>query len=172
MEKTVPLTWIDACVNEQNIGHRVVVVGGSETGTETGMHLAEKGHEVQVLTRKPYIAYDASPVHGITCAREQHTPWGLPLMTAAWELIPGFHGITCATTVEVGRDYVIYLDKNGENQRLDCDSVVLCAGMRPLQEEAMSFADLGIRCIIIGDCRKVSNIQRSVREGFAAACQF
>ena len=172
IEKSAPLTWIDACINEEKIGKNVIIVGGSETGTETGMHLAEKGHDVKVLTRKPYIAYDASPVHGITCAREQHTPWGLPLMIPAWDLIPGFTGITSAATVEIGKDYVIYQDKNGDLQKICADSVILCGGMKPCQDEAMKFAGLGIRCIIVGDCRKINNIQRSVREGFAAACQF
>ena len=71
---------------EAGLGHRVVVVGGSETGTETGMYLAEAGHQVTVLTRRPYLAQDAWCVHAYA------------LMKRRWEANPNFTGLTGAVT--------------------------------------------------------------------------
>ena len=42
----------DALLHEEKLGHRVVIIGGSDTGRETALHLARKGHEVTMLTRK------------------------------------------------------------------------------------------------------------------------
>lgn len=42
---------IDVFGHEKEMGKRVVIVGGSETGVETAMYLAETGHDVTVLTR-------------------------------------------------------------------------------------------------------------------------
>lgn len=38
--------------HEERLGHRVAVIGGSETGVETALYLALTGHKVTVLTRK------------------------------------------------------------------------------------------------------------------------
>lgn len=49
--------------NEAKLGHRCVVIGGSESGTEAGLYLAENGHEVTILTRSETLASDATPIH-------------------------------------------------------------------------------------------------------------
>lgn len=57
--------WLptDVYGHESELGPNVVVVGGSSTGVETGMHLAEKGHAVTVLTRSAMLAEDSNVVH-------------------------------------------------------------------------------------------------------------
>lgn len=42
----------DALLHEAELGHRIVVIGGADTGRETALHLAQKGHEVVMLTRQ------------------------------------------------------------------------------------------------------------------------
>ena len=50
-EGTKTMLCVDVYGHEAELPHEIVVIGGSETGTETGMHLAEKGHHVTVMTR-------------------------------------------------------------------------------------------------------------------------
>lgn len=38
--------------HEDELGHRVVVIGGADTGREAALHLARLGHEVTMVTRK------------------------------------------------------------------------------------------------------------------------
>lgn len=49
-----PHVWLadDAMCNEEELGLRVVVVGGGTTGRETAIHLAQNGHKVTMLTRQ------------------------------------------------------------------------------------------------------------------------
>ena len=42
----------DALRHSEELGHKVVVIGGADTGRETALCLAQKGHEVTMLTRK------------------------------------------------------------------------------------------------------------------------
>lgn len=145
--------------DHESLGRRVVVVGGSETGTETGMYLAENGHQVVVLTRQDRLAYDATPVHYVEMVRH------------AWEQLEGFSFITHATTTAIEKGVVTYRDVQGVEHRLECDDVVLAAGMRPRWEEAMRFHGTADRFFVIGDCHEVGSIHTSIRSAYGAASQ-
>lgn len=139
------------------LGRRVVVIGGSEIGTETGLYLAGEGHEVTVLTRQRQLAPESERVHYYTAFQQY------------WETQESFRYIlrAAATRVEAGK--VWYRDADGEEYALECDSVVACGGMKSAQEEALSFSGSGDEVFLIGDCDKVGNIQKAVRAGYSAA---
>jgi 2,4-dienoyl-CoA reductase-like NADH-dependent reductase (Old Yellow Enzyme family)/thioredoxin reductase len=145
--------------NEQKMGHKCVVVGGSESGTEVAMYLAENGHDTTVLTRGDILAPDATPIH----YRET--------MDEFYAELPNFHPILGATTTAIGDHYVEYVDAKGIPSRIECDSVVVLGGMRPLQEEAMEFFGIAEDTIMIGDCREVSNLHDCNRSAYAASVQ-
>jgi 2,4-dienoyl-CoA reductase-like NADH-dependent reductase (Old Yellow Enzyme family)/thioredoxin reductase len=145
--------------NEDKLGRKVVVVGGSESGVETALYLAENGHDVTVLSRKNVLAYDATPIH----YRET--------IVEFWQTLPNFHYIKNATTTETGGNFVKYIDKDGNQQAIQCDDVVVLGGMRPLQEEAMAFYGSANRMFMIGDCREIGSVRECNRTAFAAASQ-
>lgn len=141
------------------LGKRVVVVGGAETGTETGMYLVEKGHEVVVLTRQDRLAHDATPIHYVEMVRHE------------WEKLEGFHYVTRATTTAISKGKVTYRDADGAQKTIETDDIVLSGGMKPLHDEALKFYGTAERFFLVGDCREVGNVQTSIRTGFAAASQ-
>jgi len=152
-------TAVSVYGDHESLGRRVVVVGGSETGTETGMYLAENGHEVVVLTRQDRLAYDATPIHYVEMVRH------------AWQQLKNFSFITRATTVAIDRGAVTYLDPQGGDHRIECDGVVVAGGMRPRWDEAMRFYGSAERFFLIGDCNEVGSVHTSVRSAFGAASQ-
>lgn len=152
-------TPISVYGDHESLGKRVVVVGGSETGTETGMYLAENGHEVTVLTRQDRLAYDATPIHYVEMVRH------------AWEQLETFGFITNATATAIERGKVTYRDPAGAEHVLECDDVVLAGGMRPLYDEALEFYGTAGRFFMIGDCKEVGSVQTSIRTAYAAATQ-
>lgn len=141
------------------LGRRVVVVGGSQTGTETGMYLAENGHQVTVLTRQDRLASDATPVHYVEIVRD------------AWEAMDNFAYVTRATTTSIRPGQVTYRDAEGVEQTIEADDIVLCGGMAPLHDEALEFYGTAGRFFLIGDCSGVGSVQTCIRSGFAAASQ-
>lgn len=165
-------TCLDVYGHEDELGENVIVVGGSETGVETAMHLAERGHKVHILTRQKELAPDAGKLHGITMAFAENAEDGTEIMYAAWEL----YGDRLTWTLEaitqgVGPKGVVYTDRAGETHRLDADSVVISGGMRPLTEEALYYSGLSTQFMVIGDCEKPTNLQVNLRKAFGAAAR-
>ncbi len=143
--------------HERELGRRVVVVGGSESGTEAGLYLAENGHDVTILTRSNTLAADATPIHYRETIDEYY------------QTLEGIRYVEFATTTEINEGYVVYTDRNGDEQRVDCDSVVALGGMAPLQEEAMGLYGIAQETVMIGDCYEVGNLHTCNRMAWAAA---
>ena len=142
-----------------SLGRRVVGVGGSQTGTETGMFLAEHGHEVTVLTRQDRLASDATPIHYVEIVRE------------VWSELEGFSSITQATTTSLSPGCVTYRDAEGGERTIEADDIVLCGGMNPRLDEALAFYGSAPRFSLVGDCNGVGSVQTCIRSAFAAASQ-
>ena len=145
--------------NHESLGQRVVVVGGSETGTETGMYLAENGHDVTVLTRNVRLAYDATPIHYVEMVRH------------AWQQMKNFHFMTGVTTTRIEKGAVTYKGADGVEKTIEADDIVLSGGMQSRYDEALKFFGSADRFFVIGDCGEVGSVQTCVRTGFAAASQ-
>lgn len=138
-------------------GRRVVVVGGSESGTEAGLYLAENGHDATVITRQALMAPDATPIH----YRE--------VMDEYIAELSNFSTMKKAVTTETGEGYVEYLDKDGAKRRIECDDAAALGSMRPMQEEAMAFYGIARETYMIGDCREVGCVRDCTRLAFAVA---
>lgn len=166
-------TCLDVFGNEDKLGHRVVIVGASETGTETGIHLAQHGHEVYALTRRGEIAADASKLHGITMSWIEYNANANNALDfrprPEWDKYENFHGITGATTVEVGENFVRYIDSAGKEQTIECDSVIISGGMTPNIAEALSYSGSAKSFHAVGDCSNGKNLQVGMRQAYSAA---
>jgi len=144
------------------VGKNVVVVGGEQIGTETGMYLAGSGRNVTVLTKEKGLATDANKIY---------------LGWERWRFFKTFSYVTEATVKEISKEKVIYADAKGDEKSIQADSVVIYAGRRPRQEEAMGFYGSAGRFFMIGDCGgegdlvKIvqGNLRKSILSAFAAA---
>ncbi len=143
--------------HDQQLGHHVVVVGGSETGTETALYLAQQGHQVTLLSRRRRIADDAQFSHYYESLMDAlHSQTALTIITEA-------------TATAISGTCVTYQDKHGQAHTVACDSVVACGGMNALQREAMAFYGCADQYFAIGDCRQVGNIHTATRSAMVAA---
>ena len=146
---------LDTFGREAELGRRVVVVGGAETGVETGMYLAEAGHEVTVLTRSPYLAKNAWSVHAYS------------LMKRRWEQNPNFTGITGAAAQFISPGQVTY-QQDGALHTLECDSIVLSGGTTSRTAEALRYSSCSRQFFLIGDSSRPQNLQYCNRSALAA----
>lgn len=147
----------DAIMHKEKIGKNVVVIGGGEVGVETGMFLAQNGHEVTVVEMRDELAADTTVMHYRS------------MFSAAWEAIPTFHYVLNATAKEITADHVTYTDKGGVDHDLPADSVVLSVGMRSKSDEALSFYGTNPGFYMVGDCRKPGTIQTTNRSAYVTA---
>lgn len=143
--------------NEAAIGEKVVVIGGGQVGCETALHLAQQGKTVTILEMLPKILSDASASYRNRLTRNM-------------DYLPDtLIRITEARCSGIGDGFVTYLDKDGKEQKILCDAVVMAAGMRSRQAAALALFDSAYKLTMVGDCEKTGNVQKAVRAAFAAA---
>ncbi len=148
---------IDVYGREDSLAKKVVIIGGGEVGVETGMHLAELGHEVTVIEMLDKLASTAPPVHFWELFRE------------AWERLSDFHFVLNARCESIGDGKVTYTDAEGKKQTIEAGSVVLSVGMKPRNGLVMNFIGAAERVMAVGDCDRVGNIQKAIRSGYSIA---
>jgi 2,4-dienoyl-CoA reductase-like NADH-dependent reductase (Old Yellow Enzyme family)/thioredoxin reductase len=151
------MTALDAYSRYDELDEQVVIIGGGEIGVETGMYLTQKGRKVTVLEMRRLLAMDSTPIHYYS------------MLKVAWEACEGFVGITDARVDAISDRGVTYVDKEGATREVPGGSVVIAVGMKPRSEEALSLFLGGTKCYTIGDCHRVGNIQKVMRNAFGVA---
>ncbi len=147
----------DVFGKEDTLAKDVAVIGGGLTGTETGMHLASKGHRVTVLEKSHFLAKDRFFIHFWSSVK------------LAWEQLPNFSYVLQARFNGVTKDGVTYIDASGKEQSLKAGSVVIAAGMKAKDDLAFSFHGAGRRFYMVGDCKEAGGIENAVRTAFNIA---
>ena len=143
--------------HEKELGSRVVVVGGSETGVETAAYLAQCGHKVTVLTRGRVLAHDAQPVH----YREMFEEF--------WRELDNFDYHVEVTTESVYDGHVVFAGSDGVRHEIKADDVVLCGGMQPENKAALGFAQVVDYFRMVGDCCRVADVRAGTKAAYTAA---
>ncbi len=138
------------------IGHRVVVVGGSSAPTEAAIYLSQLGHEVTQLSRNAIVASDLNPIH-------QRAYFNLMARDFGVTEIHSVH----TTKIEAGK--VWYVDESGAEHSIECDDVLAAGGMAPNSEAAMAFYDAAPEFYSIGDCHSVGTMRTAIRDAYTLA---
>ena len=157
LDKPHVMVATESMIHPETVGHNVVVIGGGEVGVEAGMNLTQKGHEVTVLEMTHMLAPESTAIHYYSMFKD------------AWEKLSGFHSVVKATVTAVEDDRVTYLDAEGVEHAIPCDSVVISLGMRAKTDEALAFSNTADRFAIIGDCKKPATVQQAMRQAYAVA---
>ena len=154
------LTCMDVFGHEDELPENIVVIGGSETGVETAMDLAEKGHKVTVLCRQKSLASDAPHAHYVT------------MLEDAWLKLDNFYWVKgIQKYLSIDDTGVTYVNYEGKEKRIDCDCVVMCTGARPNTEGCQALYGAADRTDFVGDCFRVGNVHFAVTTAFGAANQ-
>jgi thioredoxin reductase len=145
---------------EKELGKDVVFVGGGEWGVQTAMYLAEKGHNVMVL----------SPEQELLTLDRVHYP---EYIIDTYDHMKNFDYVTQVIPRRIEGRKVYYTDPSGAEKSVKGDSIVIWAGLRARSDEAVSFAPAaGKAFYAVGDCTtNGGNIQKSVRSAHYAAAQ-
>lgn len=138
------------------LGGRVVVIGGGQVGCETALHLAQQGRQVTILEMQSKLAADAL-----------HT-YRIPLIENLEENTTILVNARCESIGEAG---VTYVDAAGNSRQLEADSVVLAVGMKGSLIEARAFEMSAANFRMIGDCVRARNVKWAVREAYDAAME-
>ena len=148
---------MDVYGREEELGKQIVVVGGGEIGTETGLYLAECGHQVTLLTRQNRVAPDATGTHYREMFEER------------WTAEPNFRFVLEAQIESITDLGVIYKTRDGELKEIPADHVVVSGGRKAESDFALSFYGSANEFFMVGDCKEPGNVQKCMRMAYAAA---
>ena len=96
---------VDVFGHEKELPENCVIIGGAETGVDTGLYLAKAGHKVWVMTRQNNLAGDTPHSHYRSMVR------------GAFIREPNFYEVTKVQKyISIREDGVAYLDADGAEQ--------------------------------------------------------
>lgn len=147
----------EALTNPERVKGKVVIIGGGEIGTETGIHFSKLGHSVVVLEMQKMLAADAQVPHVGS------------FINAAVAQARNFTGITEAVVSRIAENTVFYSDGQGNESSVCADTVILATGTKACKEEAMAFYGTAEDYFMVGDCNKVGTVMTANRSAFATA---
>ncbi|MEM3697314.1 MAG: FAD-dependent oxidoreductase [Candidatus Bathyarchaeia archaeon] len=148
----------DVYGRENKIADDVVIIGGGIAGAETGLHLAQKGHNVVVLEKQSELASTMTRIHYFsmfidTVLHQKNLKY-----------------ILNAHVTGISKGSVVYVDKNGFEHEIKAGTVVVATGVKPRVKAILEYYKVGILCRAVGDCvLPRGNIQKAMRTAYAAA---
>ncbi len=142
---------------EKGLGDKVVFIGGGMAGCEEGIYAAKnQGKDVTIVEKTGAIASNAPFVHNLAIKIE-------------FEKLPErLHVMTNSQVVEIRENGVIVENDSGARSLVECDTVVMCVGMKPKAEEAESLHNLACYSRIVGDAKKSARMNEAVTDGYFA----
>ncbi len=173
----------DVLRDNPRLGKRVAVIGGGAVGLETALFIASKG-TINADTLHFLFSYEAESTERLRelIFQGTHEVTVFEMLPKAgqdvgkstkWVLLGEVqkYGIVVNTTskvvaIEGGR---VTVEKDGQQQQLDFDEVVLAAGSAPVRTLSEKVAELGIPYTTVGDCVQPGKINDAVHGGYMAA---
>lgn len=149
-------TAVSAYGHEDELGEKVVIIGGGQVGLETAVHLQRLGKDVTLVEMLPELAADASSTH-----RGE-------LMTEVKNHADTIH-VLCEAKCTAAESGLVRYEKDGAAHELQADSILLAVGLRARRDEADAFMNAADDYYAIGDCVKARTVEWCTKEGFYTA---
>ena len=171
--------------NADKLGHKVVVIGGSETGVETALYLCDQGHDVTVISRQSQLASDANQIHYIAALKKDYNArenFHYAVNAATTEVSPTSVKFTVKTPPMPemppmpGMPPMTKMGPTGPyaadgDYTVECDTVVVCGGVAPEMQAGLAFSGSARQFFLVGDCNEPGRVYQCTRAAFAAASQ-
>jgi pyruvate/2-oxoglutarate dehydrogenase complex dihydrolipoamide dehydrogenase (E3) component len=136
-----------------------VIVGAGAYSVEVGIHLAQLGRKVTLLASGRDLV-------------EPSGPHQLAMLQMNFEAMDGCTAITQVLPKGISNGKITYTDAKGGEKSVKADSVVVYAGLKARQADAMKFAGLAGQVHLVGECRgNNGGVQKGQRSAFFAASQ-
>jgi pyruvate/2-oxoglutarate dehydrogenase complex dihydrolipoamide dehydrogenase (E3) component len=134
-------------------GDRVAVIGGGLVGCETAQYLAARGKRVTIIEMLEQIGADIP----------------LTIRSAVIENLKesGIQTEASARAVEFNDEGVV-IERDGDEQVICVDAVVLAVGQKPRQDLAKKLEGQVKEIHVVGDCAKVRKLRDAIHEGARA----
>ena len=146
---------IQAELHPEQLGHRIVIMGGGLVGGEAAISFHHEGHDVTIVEMKDKIAGEVNSFYRGGLMPQIEKAAACYVNTTVKEILP--------EGVRVERD--------GKEFIINADTVVCALGFRADYDFVDSLTALVDENYVIGDCRNVGMIYHAVSQAYNAAMQ-
>ena len=146
---------LDAIENIEKVGKKVALIGGGMSACEISIHLGREGRECTVIGRNKYLCKDGE------LSERLHT---LRYMDQAQ--VKSFAATEVKRITDKGVECV---NADGEPVFVEADTVVVCTGMKSLEDVRDSFSESAFQVRNIGDCVRPGIIKDAIHGAYDAA---
>ncbi len=157
------VTSMEVYDHPERVGNRVIMLGGGIQACEIALHLAKAGKQVTIVGRReklaPHEVINNDVFHPVPAMKKMFRRFDPPV-----EIVTGCN---CVEITEQGIRGIMV--NSGEERFLEADTVVLAAGSRNRQEDAMKFYCCAEFVGMAGDCREPKKIKQAVAAGYYQA---
>lgn len=144
---------IPVLMKKKQVGQRVVVIGGGDVGCELACELKLQGKEVTIIEMLDDILMAGESF----VANHQNIRYLVERSGVA---------LLCGAKVSEILDDGVLVSKNGEIQKVNCDSVVFATGYRANSDLYMDILKAGFEGVQIGDNVKPGKIINAIHQGY------
>ena len=153
--KVIQVTQADE--DPEICGHKVIVVGGGITGSECAALLGQHGRDVTIVEMMPMAKLFAEQKGSLAGAVDIARKAGVEILDET----------ALAEVTDAG---IVVKEKDGSLREIECDTVVLALGLRPLRADVEAMRDVCEETYVVGDCDRVGgNIRQANAQAFYAA---
>lgn len=175
----------DVLLDRVSTGKRVVVIGGGAVGLETALFLADKGTLSGDSLKFLLVNRAEAPAYLYELATkgvkeiiliEMISSVGKDVgLITRWTFLQdlarsGVKLLTGAKALEITPNGV-KVDQNGQVSEIECETVVVAVGARPLNQLHEILEKKGIPCRVIGDAKNIGLAMHAIHQGFEAGRQ-
>ncbi len=143
-----------AYLHPEEVGRRVVILGGGLVGIELAIFLSGEDRNVTLLEMMPELNDGGNMVHMN----------GLRIQIAEKRI-----GVALSTTAKEIGNGGVKAECDGEERFFPADTVIYAVGQRPRTEEATALNRCAPEFYMVGDCVAARNVLMATREAFNAA---
>lgn len=141
---------------EEQVGERVVIIGGGLAGCESAMELCREGRRVTVLEAAKGFARDAHRMASLGLLEES-------------KLHPNLKAVDQCRVTEITPEGVVATNRDGNSVLYPADTVVYAVGMRARTQLSVQLSNAAPYVAWAGDCVKPRRTMEAIREGYFAA---
>ncbi len=147
---------LDALHHEvPEVGQKVVILGGGLVGSEVSIYLDQLGKDVTIVEMKDDWAKDAYFMHkNAMKIYVRDSDIDIRVNTIA---------------KEVTDEGLVVCDKDGKEELIACDTILLAAGFKPDRAKTDDFYNTADRVFMVGDAVKAGKVVDAVTQGYYRA---
>jgi len=155
IESEKVMTANDVLAGDNDVGNKIVVLGGGRVGCETALFLAKKGKKVTIVEQFKSYADEMPPASRDWLSMELDKA--------------GVNIIVNVNPQEIKDEGLIMIDQKWRETAVEADTIVVAVGTKPNGKLFEELRNKVPELYAIGDCLKPGTIGDAIRDGWRVA---